>query len=100
LISFNTDQPDLEGAGGNHIPLPEAQLQPYFAQLKSGPAWRWCGKVLEATAQTVEAAGPLCSVGECCEIIDSEHQRHNAEVIGFRGPNVLVMPLDATKGIR
>ncbi|HEX4650230.1 MAG TPA: ATP-binding cassette domain-containing protein, partial [Granulicella sp.] len=85
---------------GNPIILPETQLQPYFAHLTHGPAWRWSGMVLEATAQTVEAAGPLCSVGECCEIIDSESGRHNAEVIGFRGPNVLVMPLDATKGIR
>jgi flagellum-specific ATP synthase len=85
---------------GNPMISPETQLQPFFAHLNHGPAWRWSGMVLEATAQTVEAAGPLCSVGECCEIIDSESGRHSAEVIGFRGPNVLVMPLDATKGIR
>jgi flagellum-specific ATP synthase len=95
LISCSTDRPEREGAY-----VPKTQLLPYFAQLQHGPAWRWCGKVLEATAQTVEAAGPLCSVGECCEIIDSDAVRHSAEVIGFRGPNVLVMPLDATKGIR
>src|SRR5271168_164589 len=80
--------------------LREARLLPYFAHLEKGPAWRWWGKVVEATAQTVEAAGPLCSVGECCEIIDSDAVRHSAEVIGFRGPNVVVMPLDATRGIR
>src|SRR5271156_5839409 len=80
--------------------VPETQLQPDFAHLDHDPAWRWSGMVLEATAQTVEAAGPLCSVGECCEIIDGERGRHSAEVIGFRGPNVLVMPLDTTKGIR
>jgi flagellum-specific ATP synthase len=39
-------------------------------------------------------------VGECCEIIDEEGQRHEAEVIGFRGRNVLAMPLEATRGIR
>src|SRR5271156_4527750 len=80
--------------------VPETQLQPDFAHLDHDPAWRWSGMVLEATAQTVEAAGPLCSVGECCEILDSEGVRHSAEVIGFRGPNVVVMPLDATRGIR
>jgi flagellum-specific ATP synthase len=90
----------MEAKLGSAMIQPEKQLEPYFTHLDHGPAWRWSGMVLEATAQTVEAAGPLCSVGECCEIIDSENGRHSAEVIGFRGPNVLVMPLDATKGIR
>jgi flagellum-specific ATP synthase len=48
----------------------------------------------------VEAEGPLCSVGECCEIVDGEGERHLAEVIGFRGRHVLAMPLKATQGIR
>jgi len=39
-------------------------------------------------------------VGECCEILDSGGARHHAEVIGFRGPNVLAMPLGSTRGIR
>jgi flagellum-specific ATP synthase len=94
-----TDSPDAPDAPDDKL-LREARLLPYFAHLGQGPAWRWWGKVVEATAQTVEAAGPLCSVGECCEIIDSEGVRHSAEVIGFRGPNVVVMPLDATRGIR
>jgi flagellum-specific ATP synthase len=56
--------------------------------------------VVEANGQTIESEGPLCSVGECCEIVDSDGGRHEAEVIGFRGPHVLAMPLDATQGIR
>jgi flagellum-specific ATP synthase len=56
--------------------------------------------VVEANEQTVEAEGPLCSVGECCEIVDGDGQRHRAEVIGFRGRHVLAMPLKATRGIR
>jgi flagellum-specific ATP synthase len=39
-------------------------------------------------------------VGECCEIVDAEGDRHEAEVIGFRGRNVLAMSLNATRGIR
>jgi flagellum-specific ATP synthase len=39
-------------------------------------------------------------VGECCEIVDGEGQRHRAEVIGFRGRHVVAMPLQATQGIR
>ena len=75
-------------------------LRHYFEQLGRRPAWRWSGRVVEANGQTVEAEGPLCSVGECCEIVDSEAARHRAEVIGFRGRHVLAMPLEATQGIR
>lgn len=77
-----------------------ASLAPYFAQLAARPAWRWSGRVVEANGQTVESEGPLCSVGECCEIVDSDGRRHRAEVIGFRGRHVLAMPLEATQGIR
>jgi flagellum-specific ATP synthase len=75
-------------------------LTPYLAQLATRPAWRWSGRVVEANGQTVEAEGPLCSVGECCEIVDGQGQRHRAEVIGFRGRHVLAMPVKATRGIR
>lgn len=75
-------------------------LGSYFAQLATRPALRWSGRVVEANEQTVEADGPRCSVGECCEILDGEGKRHRAEVIGFRGRHVLAMPLEATQGIR
>src|SRR5580698_4031663 len=72
----------------------------YMTQLAARPAWRWSGRVVEANGQTVEAEGPLCSVGECCEIVDGDGRRHQAEVIGFRGRHVLAMPVQATRGIR
>jgi flagellum-specific ATP synthase len=78
----------------------QTSLVPYFAQLAAKPAWRWSGRVVEANGQTIEAEGPLCSVGECCEIVDGDGLRHRAEVIGFRGRHVLAMPLEATQGIR
>ena len=40
----------------------------YFARLERGQPWRWRGQVLESVGQTIESAGPLASVGECCEI--------------------------------
>jgi flagellum-specific ATP synthase len=81
-------------------PVSHPELRPYFVQLAARPAWRWCGRVVEASTQTVESLGPLCSVGECCEITDSQGVRHAAEVIGFRGRNVLVMPLEPLRGVR
>jgi len=75
-------------------------LTPYLERLAARPAWKWHGRVVHANEQTIESEGPPCSVGECCEIIDSTGVRHKAEVIGFQGPNVIAMPLDSTEGIR
>jgi len=79
---------------------PRASLAPFFARLAERPAWRWQGRVVEANGQTVEAAGPSCSVGECCEIVGANGVVHEAEVIGFRGSTVVSMPVNAPEGIR
>lgn len=63
-------------------------------------AWRWAGNVLDAAGQSMECAGPLCSIGDCCEIIDAAGRRYAGEVIGFRGQRVLAMPLEGIEGIR
>src|SRR5581483_11426112 len=75
-------------------------LAQYFGSLDRCQPWHWQGRVVESVGQTIESAGPLCSVGECCEIIDRQGRRHLAEVIGFRGPHVLSMPVETTEGIR
>jgi flagellum-specific ATP synthase len=77
-----------------------AQLERYFSRLQRRQPWRWRGHVLESVGQTIESAGPPVSVGECCEIEDSMGRPHQAEVIGFRGSNVLSMPVETTEGIR
>jgi flagellum-specific ATP synthase len=75
-------------------------LTRYFGRLSRGQPWRWGGQVVESVGQTIESAGPLASVGECCEIQDQYGRPHLAEVIGFRGSNVLSMPVETTEGIR
>jgi flagellum-specific ATP synthase len=75
-------------------------LEAYFARLNRRQPWRWQGKVLQSVGQTIESAGPLASVGECCEILDQEGRPHLAEVVGFRGSNVVSMPLESPEGIR
>jgi flagellum-specific ATP synthase len=75
-------------------------LDQYFVRLERGQPWRWSGHVLESVGQTIESAGPMASVGECCEIEDQFAAIHHTEVIGFRGSNVLLMPVETTEGIR
>jgi len=75
-------------------------LSRYFSELDRRQPWRWQGQVLESIGQTIESAGPLASVGECCAIRDHVGHVHLAEVIGFRGPHVLSMPVETTEGIR
>jgi flagellum-specific ATP synthase len=75
-------------------------LGTYFARLQQRPSWRWRGRVMEASGQTIASEGPPCSVGECCEIRDAAGKVHPAEVIGFRGSAVLSMTLGAADGIR
>ncbi|MGA2207552.1 MAG: FliI/YscN family ATPase [Terracidiphilus sp.] len=75
-------------------------LERYFVRLERGQPWRWRGRVLESLGQTIESAGPPASVGECCEIQDQTGRTHAAEAIGFRGSNVLLMPVEVAEGIR
>ena len=69
-------------------------LSRYFEYLERGQPWHWQGRVLESIGQTIESAGPLASIGECCEIHDQRGRVHLAEVIGFRGAHVLSMPVE------
>jgi flagellum-specific ATP synthase len=75
-------------------------LARYFAGVERGQSWCWQGHVLESLGQTIESAGPVASVGECCVIRDRQQQTHLAEVIGFRGNHLLSMPIDTSEGVR
>ena len=75
-------------------------LGTYFQHLQEFTTWRWEGSVTKVAGQVVESEGPVCSVGEACEIVDKEGNSFPGEIVGFRGPNVLSMPLDKPSGIR
>jgi flagellum-specific ATP synthase len=75
-------------------------LEPYAQWLRTSSTVRWKGRVTQVLGNLLESAGPFCSVGERCEIIDSAGTRFPGEIVGFRGPNVLSMTLEAPQGIR
>ena len=75
-------------------------LDRYTARAHTVQPWRWRGQVVESIGDTIESAGPVASVGECCEIEDRLGIKHRAEVIGFRGARVISMPMKTTDGVR
>ncbi len=79
---------------------PEALLAPYFARLESCSGMRWQGRVTQVVGPLVESRGPFCSVGELCEITDSQGRVLRGEIVGFRGTTVLSMPLELPQGVR
>src|SRR5580658_9373781 len=77
-----------------------APLEPYANWLRSGSTLRWKGRVTQIVGNLVESAGPFCSVGESCEIVDSSGIRFPGEIVGVRGSDVLSMTLEERQGIR
>lgn len=75
-------------------------LKKYLDCLHESSSLRWQGHVTQIVGNLVESAGPLCSVGECCEIVNSDGVRFSGEVVGFRGATVLSMPLERPEGLR
>ncbi len=75
-------------------------LARFSESLEQTSLLRWHGSVVQACGNVVESEGPFCSVGECCEIRDAHGNPAAGQIIGFRGPVVLSMPLNETHGIR
>ena len=58
------------------------------------------GRVLKAVGLTVEGSGPSAAIGQSCRILkDSGELVTEAEVVGFRGDRVMLMPLGEMQGI-
>jgi len=75
-------------------------LAPYKNWLRDASTLRWTGRVSQVVGNLVESEGPFCSVGECCEITNSNGIKMAGEIVGFRDSAVLAMPLERPSGIR
>ncbi len=82
------------------MPDESALLDPFFCRLQQIPTWTSSGRVTKSVGFLVESVGPICSVGEVCEIVSADGSVHAGEVVGFRGHTVLSMPLGRPDGIR
>ena len=70
------------------------------SQVRSLPAVRRLGHVTSVTGLIIESEGPNVGLGELCKL-SSERDNFSclAEVVGFRGEKVLLMPLGDTSGL-
>ncbi len=70
------------------------------SQVRHAPAVRRIGRVASVTGLVIESEGPNVGLGELC-LLSSERDGFSvmAEVVGFRGERVLLMPLGETAGL-
>jgi len=74
-------------------------FEAYLDKVDTTPSYRRLGKVEKVVGLVVESAGPQVSIGDMCHIVMRGRKGLQAEVVGFRGNKVLLMPLDVTAGI-
>ena len=70
----------------------------YIRRLESRKLTRVRGRVTELTGLIIKAAVPGVRIGEMVEIINPD-RRLNAEVVGFRDKEVLLMPMGSAEGV-
>jgi flagellum-specific ATP synthase len=75
-------------------------LAGYIEALDGIETLRWSGHVREMTGLLIEADGPAVATGDFCEIRTSSNRIVRAQVVGFRGGRVLMMPLEDTGGLQ
>lgn len=75
-------------------------LSPYRQRVESASLVVANGKIVDVVGLTLEATGPDMNVGDFCYIRPrTTGERIPAEVVGFRGPRILLMPLGDMHGI-
>ncbi len=74
-------------------------LKKYRTRLKETDLMRFRGTVVHVAGMRIESKGPPVGIGQLCEIRLSDGKRVLAEVVGFRGQNRILVPLESIEGI-
>ena len=75
-------------------------LRTFEDQLAGCTTVRWHGRITRVIGNLIESEGPYGSVGEACEVVGSNGERFEGEIIGFRGKTILSMITEVPVGIR
>ncbi|WP_024301855.1 flagellar protein export ATPase FliI [Pseudogulbenkiania sp. MAI-1] len=63
------------------------------------PLWQTCGKLVRVTGMVMEAVGLKLPVGSACTVSLPDGHAVEAEVVGFAGDKVFLMPLTNVQGL-
>jgi flagellum-specific ATP synthase len=75
-------------------------LNKYTRIIQHTDTHRYYGKIDKVIGMMIESVGPDCRVGDLCRIYSTPGGRFiEAEVVGFRGNKVLLMPYEDPEGI-
>ena len=58
------------------------------------------GQVSRVTGLVIESSGPRARLGDICEVLSNDASPLPVQVVGFRGPTLLTVPLGEPTGIR
>lgn len=76
-------------------------IKEYSNIIKTTNSIREIGKVTEIIGLIIEADGPKSSIGDLCYIYNKlDEEPIWAEVVGFRTPKILLMPLGSMEGLQ
>ncbi len=76
-----------------------ARYQSHFERLRECAPMIHLGRVEEVIGLVISSIGPRVAVGEICRVFGANGAPMPAEVVGFRGNRVLLMPLGELEGI-
>lgn len=77
------------------------KVEEYSEIIKTSNPIREIGKVIEIIGLVIEADGPNASIGDLCYIYNKlDEDPVWAEVVGFRSPKILLMPLGSMEGLQ
>jgi flagellum-specific ATP synthase len=72
----------------------------YCSIIRNTDSYSYFGKIDKVIGMMIESNGPECKVGDLCRIYGHGNKNSiNAEVVGFRGSKVLLMPYEEPDGI-
>jgi flagellum-specific ATP synthase len=70
------------------------------ARLEALPPPAVAGRLTRMVGLTLEATGCQAAVGDRCEIVTTDDMHINAEVVGFAGENIYLMPTGDIHGLK
>ena len=72
----------------------------YYTAIESADLLEHAGRVTKIVGLAVEASGPPSKIGDICQMYTLDGERYvNAEIVGFRDEQTLLMPFGSVEGV-